>query len=277
MAVKRSAGAKRPRVKRSAARRGGGKHSATKPGVTKHSAIAPIVARPVTTAAPSVRRRLQPQQRERQILDEATRYFAESGFGGGTLELARRLGITQPLLYKYFPTKEAMIGKVFDGLFPGHWDPRWESLLDDTTIPLAERLKRFYNDYARRVLTYEHVRLFLFSGLSHLTFNSRYYDILTERIFMRIARALRAEHLPAGAKPSSRAITDDELEVVQSLHAAVYHVGFRQWIHTPPLKVDIERMIELKVDLFIDGARATMARLAPSSGNGRGKRTAKKA
>ena len=197
----------------------------------------------------------------RLILQEATRYFAESGFGGGTLELARRLGITQPLLYKYFPTKEAMIEKVFDGLFPGHWDPRWESLLDDATVPLCDRLKTFYKDYAKKVLTYEHVRLFLFSGLGHLSYNSRYYDILTERIFKRIARALRAEHRPKGARPSAKPISIAELELVQSLHAAVYHVGFRQWIHNPPLREDIDELIEFKVDLFIAGAGATMDRL----------------
>ena len=220
-------------------------------------------------ATPRPRQRLLPEERMRLILQEATRYFAESGFGGGTLELARRLGITQPLLYKYFPTKEAMIERVFDGLFAGHWDPRWETLLDDASLPLERRLKTFYKDYARVVLTYEHVRLFLFSGLSHFTFNSRYYDILTERIFMRIARSLRAEHLPKGARPSSRPITAEELEVVQSLHAAVYHVGFRRWIHTPPLRGELDQLIEFKVDLFMAGARATMARLAqPTGANG---------
>lgn len=203
-----------------------------------------------------------PAERERLIIEEATRYFAECGLSGGTLELARRLGITQPLLYKYFPTKEAMIEKVFQGLFPGHWDPRWESLLDDATLPLRDRLKMFYRDYARVVLTYEHVRLFLFSGLSHFTFNSRYYDILTERIFVRIARALRAEYLPKGGRASSKPISADEFEVVQSLHAAVYHVGFRLWIHKTPLRADVGTLIDLKVDLFLEGAGATMASLA---------------
>ena len=223
----------------------------------------PAAAKRRAPAEPrKLRQRMLPKERERLILKEATRYFAECGLNGGTLELARRLGITQPLLYKYFPTKEAMIERVFQGLFPGHWDPRWESLLDDATLPLRDRLTLFYKDYARVVLTYEHVRLFLFSGLSHFTFNSRYYDILTERIFKRIARALRAEFLPRGSKASAKPIGDDELEVVQSLHAAVYHVGFRQWIHTPPLRVDAGRLIELKVDLFLAGAGATMPRLA---------------
>ena len=260
MATKRSNGA-RQRAAKPARREAAA--AAKRSAATAATRSAAAAARSTATA-PRPRQRLLPEQRIRLILQEATRYFAEHGFGGGTLELARRLGITQPLLYKYFPTKEAMIEKVFDGLFAGHWDPRWESLLDDSSLPLAVRLKTFYKDYARVVLTYEHVRLFLFSGLSHFTFNSRYYDIVTERIFLRIARALRAEHLPRGARASTKPIGDDELEVVQSLHAAVYHIGFRRWIHTPPLRADIDELIEFKVDLFMDGARAAMARFAQS-------------
>ena len=52
------------------------------------------------------RRRLSPTVREQQIVDEAIQFFAEVGFGGRTRELAKRIGITQPLLYRYFPTKE---------------------------------------------------------------------------------------------------------------------------------------------------------------------------
>jgi AcrR family transcriptional regulator len=202
---------------------------------------------------------MQPEDRERMIIQEATRYFAECGLNGGTLELARRMGITQPLLYKYFPTKEAMIERVFEELFPGHWDPRWEDLLDDEGVPLAERLKRFYRDYAKLVLTYEHVRLFLWSGLGRFSYNTRYYAILTQRIFTRIARALRADAAKAGARKPSGPISEMEQERVQSLHAAVYHIAFRRWIHGQPQHADIDALIDLKVDVFLDGVRATAA------------------
>jgi AcrR family transcriptional regulator len=213
----------------------------------------------VRVAPAKPRQRMQPEDRERLIIQEAIRYFAEFGLNGGTLELARRMGITQPLLYKYFPTKEAMIERVFEELFPGHWDPRWEDLLDDETIPVAERLKRFYRDYAKLVLTYEHVRLFLWSGLGRFSYNTRYYNILTQRIFVRIARALRAEAAAAGARKPAKRIDELELERVQSLHAAVYHIAFRRWIHGQPMHCDIDALIDLKVDVFLDGVRASGA------------------
>lgn len=211
------------------------------------------------------RRRMAPQDRERLIVEEATRYFADSGLSGGTIELARRLGITQPLLYRYFPTKQALIERVFDNLFPSDKAPEWEALIDDHSIPLNRRLKQFYKEFSSTELTYEHVRLFLFSGLSKAHYNTRYYDELTERIFVRIAKALRQEAGDRLPFPLPCEISEEELELVQSLHASIYHVGFRRWVHTPPLQADIDRLIDCKVDWFLDGAMDTMRRIIQSA------------
>jgi len=40
-----------------------------------------------------------PEAREKQILQKAIQHFATHGFSGSTRELARQLGVTQPLLY----------------------------------------------------------------------------------------------------------------------------------------------------------------------------------
>src|SRR6266704_4117545 len=50
--------------------------------------------------------RLAPEVREHQIVLKAMDHFATHGFSGSTRELARQLGVTQPLLYRYFPSKE---------------------------------------------------------------------------------------------------------------------------------------------------------------------------
>src|SRR3982751_4723891 len=53
----------------------------------------------------SERKRLSPDDRRKEFVTRATEFFSEQGFGGGTRDLARRLGVTQPLLYRYFPSK----------------------------------------------------------------------------------------------------------------------------------------------------------------------------
>ncbi|HEX7646066.1 MAG TPA: helix-turn-helix domain-containing protein, partial [Noviherbaspirillum sp.] len=52
--------------------------------------------------APAPTRRLNPEEREEQIVQKAIRYFAAHGFSASTRELAREIGVTQPLLYRYF-------------------------------------------------------------------------------------------------------------------------------------------------------------------------------
>jgi AcrR family transcriptional regulator len=205
---------------------------------------------------------MAPAERERLIVAEATRYFAEYGLQAGTTELARRLGITQPLLYKYFPTKMALIERVYADLFPSDESRRWERLLEDRSLPVAQRIKTFYLEYAARIFSYEHVRLFLFSGLAKHDFNQRYYARLTDRMFTRIARALRDEY---GNGDLAAPITDDEMELVQSLHGAIYHIAFRRWVHGAPAKQDIPTTVERKVDIFLDGARQIMRQMAEAT------------
>ncbi|MCS0494468.1 TetR/AcrR family transcriptional regulator [Ancylobacter sp. MQZ15Z-1] len=196
-------------------------------------------------------------EREELILDQATRYFAEFGLSAGTIELARRIGITQPLLYKYFPTKEALLVRIYDRLFPQNWSPALEALLEDETRPVRERLTQFYQQFTRTVLTYDHVRLFLFSGLTNSALNARYYTILTDRIFTRIIAALRTEYVEAPEGPPS----EDEMELVQSLHACIYHVAFRRWLHDLTVEGDLDALIARKIDFYLDGAAASLKAL----------------
>ena len=96
-------------------------------------------------------KRLTAADREQQILAEAVRFFAEVGFNGHTRELAQRLHITQPLLYRYFPTKQDLIERVFKEVFFTRVDPEWAKLISDRSRPLEERLIEFYQHYAARL------------------------------------------------------------------------------------------------------------------------------
>ncbi|WP_270933353.1 TetR/AcrR family transcriptional regulator [Falsiroseomonas oryzae] len=206
--------------------------------------------------------------RREHILREATAYFAEFGLSAGTIELARRVGITQPLLYKYFATKEVLLVAVYERLFPQNWDPALEALLEDAAKPVEERLIAFYRHFAHEVLTYEHVRLFLFSGLTNSALNAAYYAILTRRIFTRIAKALRREFLD---DPGRGRVGHAELELVQSLHAAIYHVAFRRWLHGLSVEADLDELIAQKVRIFLGGAGRELVGIAAGRGRSVGR------
>ena len=203
-------------------------------------------------------RRLPPDERERLIAAAAVRFFAEKGFEGQTRELARRLGITQPLLYRYFPSKEALIERVYQEVFVDHWKPEWEVLLADRRLPLRERLLRFYREYARLILSYEWVRLFTLSGLKGLDLNARFLQLLHDRVFPRVVAEVR--HAYGAPSPAEVPIREAEIEIVWSLHAALFYLGVRRWIYGLPIPADLDQAVEEKVAAFLDGAPAVMAR-----------------
>src|ERR1043166_2364294 len=104
------------------------------------------------TTGKSVRakqRRLSPEDRRKEFVAKATAFFSEEGFAGGTRDLARRLGVTQPLLYRYFPSKDDLIKEVYRTVYLEPLDQGWDGLLADRSRPLRDRLREFYRGYTK--------------------------------------------------------------------------------------------------------------------------------
>ena len=211
-----------------------------------------------TTKAPAPSR-LSGAERENHIAQEAVRFFAEVGFGGDTRELAKRLGVTQSLLYKYFPSKEALINRVYEEVYLGRWNPFWESVVRDRSIPLQERLTRHYIEYAKAALTRDWVRIFMFSGLRGEDINRKYLNILRERILIPIAIELRHEFgLPTAEEVP---IERNEIELVWSINARVFYFGQRQWIFDVPIEDDLDELIRMTIAHFMAGAQVVLPTL----------------
>jgi len=210
-------------------------------------------------AAPA-RQRLKPADRESMIVAGAVRFFAEVGFEGQTRELARRLGITQPLLYRYFPSKSALIERVYKEFFVTRLDPRSEAELLDRSMPFRERLTRFYQNYARRILTYEWVRIYMFAGLKGTGLNVRYQKLLRDRVFAPVIRELRVElGLPL---PPASPFTEAEFEHVYDLHAVIFYLGVRKWIYGLDLPEELESAVARRVVAFLEGVPKVIGDLA---------------
>ncbi len=210
------------------------------------------------TGRASSRRRLSPESREEQILQAAISFFARRGFEASTRELAAEIGITQPLLYRYFSTKEALVDKVFEEVFLRRWNPEWEEWLADRGVPLADRLKRYLNDYASFVLKGEWIRIFIHAGLSRSGINQKFIARLRERHFLVIARELRAEY--AIPEPPDEAAVEDEVDLIWAMHASVFYIGVRRWVYELPVPKDLDRVIGLRVDAFLAGVPEVLRR-----------------
>ena len=173
------------------------------------------------------RRRLLPLARERMIVEGAIRFFSEHGLDGQLRDLARGLGITHTLLYHYFPTKQALIERVYAELFEGRWRAEWEVLLDDKTLGVQTKLTRFYIDYAKVILERDWVRIFIFSGLSDRYITEHYFSMLEVKLFPRLVReSRRFRSNTSRCKPTLR-----ELELLMGLHGGIFYMGMRRWVY----------------------------------------------
>lgn len=206
--------------------------------------------------APAVRRRLAPEDREHQIVQKAIAFYASHGFEASTRDLAKELGITQPLLYRYFPTKDALVERVYEEIFVRRWNPEWEEWLADRAVPLADRLKRYLRDYARFILRSEWVRIFMFAGLTRGGINQKYLSRLRERHFKVIASEMR--HSFGIPDPKTPQEEEDELELVWAMHSSVFYIGVRKWVYEQPVPKDLDRAIDFRVDAFLAGTPAVL-------------------
>ena len=203
-------------------------------------------------------RRLPPAERRRAIVEEAARFFAESGFEGRTRALAERLGVTQALLYRYFPSKDSLIEEVFRTVFADYWDPGWAALLADRGRTLEDRLAAFYGAYVGHgdAVT---ARLFMRANLDGVGYARRYSVPLTDRVLRPVLAELR--HDAGLADPDSVPMRDEERELVMGLHGALVFLAIRRDIYGTPLPDDLSGPIARIVRAYLPGALDVLRRM----------------
>ena len=198
------------------------------------------------------RKRLSRDEREQQIIDEAVRYFAEVGFGGQTRELARRLGISQSLLFRYFPTKDDIVKRVYEEVYLRRWKPEWEDLLSDRSRPLSDRLNQFYGEYTLAIFEFEWVRILVFSGIKGVTLYQQYLKLIHDKVLDRICTELRAEH--DFLEPKQTPITEQEIDLAWNLHGGIFYIAIRKFIYGSEKRENFDAAIEDSIAVFLAGA-----------------------
>lgn len=210
------------------------------------------------TAVPR-RRNMRAADRERLIVDQAIRFFAERGFEGQTRELARRMGITHSAIYRHFPSKEALIERVYQEVYLSRWSPDWGPLIRNRTLSLDVRLTRFYLDYVARVFEYNWVRIFVFSGMKSFGIAGRYLDLVRREIIEPAARELRHELMLPDA--DAHPLGERETEMFWGLHGRIFYLAIRKFIYETPIPSDLDEIVRDAIQVFLDGARRTMPKL----------------
>lgn len=189
-----------------------------------------------------IKLRLPPQERKAQFINKAVEFFSQEGFDSSTRQLAAKLNVTQPLLYRYFPSKDDLINQVYEAVYIGRWDENWDKLLRDQSKSLEERLNIFYQQYTAKVFEDKWLRIFLFSGLKGIEINKRYLKFVQENVIQVIGD----QYLKA-YKPQQLRLTDREQEIIWVTHGSLIYYGIRKHVYGSGVFSDTFDIIESSI------------------------------
>lgn len=192
--------------------------------------------------------RLPHAERKAKILETATEFFAENGLTGQTRRLADECGISQRLLYRFFPTKEDLLAEVYRQEILGVFKAVWFADLQDRSKPVEQRLTEFYNDYLKTTLTRKWLRLFLYASLSEASMAPDYIASVVTQLLEVIMREVA--HEQGVELPDDRAAI---YEMAWTLHGSISHYAIRRHLYQASNILPEDRVVAMQVRMFLAG------------------------
>jgi AcrR family transcriptional regulator len=224
---------------------------------TEHDPAASTAHGGPESPAPRQRaKRLPAAERKAVILREASLFFAKEGFAASTRDLADKLGVRQALLYKYFPSKEALLEAIFEDVLAVHWVMEWANILSDHSLSLDERLARVYIAHLENEDGVG-IRLFLRAALDGWVLPKRRLNLVKDKLVTPIIADLRREAKLPGYETLPLMVGEFELAMV--LHGSIIFNSMRTHIYGGDnMPADASSVVRLYVSTFLQGARANL-------------------
>ncbi|MSO65142.1 MAG: hypothetical protein EXQ85_04985 [Alphaproteobacteria bacterium] len=152
------------------------------------------------------------------------------------------------------------------------WKPEWEEWVGDRTIPLHDRLVRFYLAFTEAIFSYECMRIFFFMWMTGDNPREHYVNSSHRRHFRRICAEVRHD---AGLPPlGDVALLRQEEELAAGFHGGTVYFGVRQFIFGLTPLVSRETFIRQQVAVFLRGAGAEVRALIVRRSGTRPRRSA---
>ena len=213
--------------------------------------------------------RMAPEQRRALILQRAIEFFAEYGLTAQTRALADACGVAQRLLYRYFPSKAALLSEVYNEAIASPFKAVWRVQLKDRGRSWEERLTSFYISYFNELLTRRWLRLFLYASLAEARMAPDYNQaILLDTLELVVEETATDQKVEL---PKDLALLH---ELAYILHGTVSHFAIRRHIYGASQHVPVDRIVAMQVRSFLAGfapaaaeARAIEARPRAAQAN----------
>jgi AcrR family transcriptional regulator len=192
---------------------------------------------------------MAPDQRKRMIIDAAISFFARNGLSAQIRDLAKNIGVSQALIFKYFESKENLVECVYKEIFLDHWNGAWESELKDRKVPFRERLTRFYLQYMDVINDYNWIRICFQASLSNEDLTRRYINEYLNTVLETIALEVRAE----GGSNSKAKPTAWEMEKAWIAHSCIAYYSVRNNVHQTSVMADPCEYVCRIIDTVLPG------------------------
>ena len=183
--------------------------------------------------------------RERQLVELGEELFAERGFAKASMdELARRAGVTKPVIYELFGSKEGLFRACLEGL----------------ALRMAEEIADAARAADRAGEAPDPEARLRAGGLAFLRFASENrvaYELLYEGRFSEAAVSVRRRQaaliLELMRELAPENVDPRELEVAANAVNSAYE-GVAHWMWDHP-EMDVERLADWTVELLLPGLR----------------------
>jgi AcrR family transcriptional regulator len=211
----------------------------------------------IRDAKTKTRVRLDPVARREQIVAAAVSIITENGLTFNTRDLAERIGLSHPLLFKYFASKEelieAAVQRVFEGRFVG-------AIRDMQNAPgdnMIERWSEFYSEYFPQLFDRTWIRVFFSVALHEQDITMPYLDRIVLPLVELLAFDTERFALGKTARRNSPTHTLS-LELAWALHGSLVYVGIRRWICLLPVGDSNGELIGARVKAHFIGAKEVL-------------------
>lgn len=200
------------------------------------------------------RARLTGEERREQILESAVAVFGRRGFAGATTrELAREAGVSEAMIFRFFPDKAALYRAIIDRFIAASGDPfprAAAAARDDESVfsALAENLIRDMEQEP------QFVRLLLFSALEQHELSRLFFEARILKVTSTLARYLARRMEEGALRPVP------PLPAARAFLGMACHYALMNNLYTGTMPGSMPRagVARLVASLFLGGLRERM-------------------
>jgi AcrR family transcriptional regulator len=196
---------------------------------------------------------MRAEDRRRQIVEVASELFSQRGFNGVTTkEIADRAGVSQAIIFRHFPSKEAIYSAILDNKLKQAAE-RIRGRLQDAAGRKDDRA--FFGSLAFDLLDLYSkdpslLRLLLFSALEGHDLSRMFYKTMSRQVRDHV-RAYIKQRIADGAFRQLDPVASSRV----FLGMVAHHAQVVALYPYDDVKISNRQMADYFVEIFLDGAR----------------------